>query len=316
MKLVVTANGLDKAGLEPVMELASRYFSTVIMNPWGRRGTQEEIKAIWEGADAIICGAESFDEQMISQAPASLKVLSHYGVGVDSIDIPCAKAHGIKVCNTPGANSISVAEMAMCLILSTARQIPSHDRFTRLGQWKRFASIEIFSKTLGLIGFGAIGQEVAKRAEAFGMKVLAYDPFFNESVGREHKVRSVGLDELLGQSDFISLHLPCTEKTQHIINADTIGKMKSTAILINTARGELVDEEALYNALKSRQLAGAGLDVYSKEPVKDSKLFELDNVVLTPHCSANTVQASLNMGLMAVENAYRALMNLDGAHVL
>ncbi len=316
MKLVITANGLQKTGLEPVMDLARKYFDEVVANPWGRRGSKEEIKTIWNDADVIVCGAETFDSEMIQAAPKSLKVLSHYGVGVDSIDIPVAKDRGIVVCNTPGANSTSVAEMTMCLILSTARQIPLHDRHTRLGEWKRYPSIELEGKTVGIIGFGGIGQAVAKRAKAFGMTVLAYDPCFNKDVGDKLCVIQVELEYLLKNSDFVSLHVPCVEQTYRMINKDTLSMMKNTAMLINTARGDLIDEDALYHALNNGQIAGAGLDVYSHEPAKGNKLFELENIVFTPHCSANTTEACLKMGLMAIENAHRVLAGLPCAHVL
>lgn len=316
MKLVITANGLQEKGLEPIRELAERYFDAIVANPWGRRGTKGQIKEIWDDADAIICGAESFDSEMIEAAPATLKVLSHYGVGVDSIDVPAAKRRGIVVCNTPGANSTSVAEMAMGLILSLAKQIPLHDEHTRLGEWKRFPSIELEGKTIGLVGFGAIGQAVAKRAHAFGMNIIAYDPYFHDEIAQTYCVQRVGLNRLLETSDIVSLHAPCIDETYRMINTESLALMKKSAFLINVARGDLVDEVALYDALKHGQIAGAGLDVYSREPARENKLFELDRVVCTPHCSANTTEACLKMGLMAVENAHRVLQNLPGAHVL
>lgn len=316
MKLVITANGFQKPEMKPVLDLAHIYFTEVIQNPWGRRGTQDEIRQIWDGADAIICGAESFDKRFIDDAPASLKVLSHYGVGVDSIDIAAAKTRGIKVCNTPGANADSVADMALCLILATARQVVNHDTHTRLGEWKRFPSFELKGKCLGIAGFGAIGQGVARRASGFGLQVLAYDPFFNEGAAKEIGATKASFDEIISGSDIISLHMPCNDETRHIINKKTLSKMKPSAILINTARGDLIDEEALYQALKNKVIAAAGLDVYAHEPIKDSPLFSLKNVTLMPHCSANTTEAVRNMGYMAVENAHRALNGLDNAHIL
>ena len=315
MKLIITANGLQEKGLEPIKGLAARYFNIVVANPWGRRGTKEEIKAVWDGADAIICGAESFDREMIEAAPASLKVLSHYGVGVDSIDIPAAKKRGIAVCNTPSANSTSVAEMAMGLMLSLAKQIPLHDEHTRLGEWKRFPSFELDGKTIGIVGFGAIGQALAKRAHAFGMNIIAYDPDFHDEIAQKFCVQRVELNSLLETSDIVSLHAPCIEDTYRMINKNSLALMKKSALLINVARGDLIDEDALYHALKNKLIAGAGLDVYSREPARENMLFELENIVFTPHCSANTTEACLKMGLMAVENAYRVLLNLPGAHV-
>ena len=316
MKLVITANGFQKPEMACVVQKAREYFDDVVLNPWGRRATQAEVRGIWGGADAIICGAEPFDKAFVSEAPASLKVLSHYGVGVDSIDIPACKERGILVCNTPGANSVSVAEMAMCLMLSCARQVVIHDAHTRCGEWKRFPTFELRGKCLGLVGFGAIGREVARRAGAFGMEIIAYDPFFNEAAGAELHVDSVALDELLRRADVVSLHLPSTPETRHLLDADSLALMKPTAVLINTARGELVDEAALLCALKENRLLAAGLDVYEHEPLRESPLFGLSNVTLMPHCSATTPEASQKMGVMAVENAYRALHGIAPAHIL
>lgn len=316
MKLVITANGFAKDGMKPVLALAGEYFDEVVVNPWGRRGTQEEIRGIWDGADAIICGAEVFDKPMIDSAPAALKVLSHYGVGVDSIDIPAAKARGIRVCNTPGANADSVADMALCLMLAAARQVVNHDAHTRRGEWKRFPSFELKGKRLGILGFGAIGRGVARRAGGFGMELLAYDPFPDEAAAQALGVRLAGFDEILASCDIVTLHMPCNAQTYHIIGRDALAKMKTSAVLINTARGDLVDEEALYDALRDGTLAAAGLDVYAHEPIRESPLFGLENVTLMPHCSANTEEASRSMGFMAVENAWRALNGSDGAHIL
>lgn len=302
--------------MQPVIELARKYFDEVVLNPWGRRGTQDEIRQIWDGADVIICGAEAFDRAFVMEAPASLKVLSHYGVGVDSIDIPACKERGITVCNTPGANADSVAEMALCLMMACARQVVNHDEHTRLGEWKRFPSMELKGKKLGLVGFGAIGRGVARRAAAFGMEIRAYDPYFNQAAGAELGVREASLEEVLSGSDIISLHLPCTKETYHIMNAEKLALLKPDAILINTARGDLIDEEALVAALKENRLRAAGLDVYAQEPIRESPLFGLRNVTLMPHCSANTPEAATSMGTMAVENAYRALNGLDNAHIL
>lgn len=316
MKLVITANGLQRPEMKPVIDLAKSYFDEVVENPWGRRGTQDEIRRIWNGADAIICGAEAFDKAFIEEAPKSLKVLSHYGVGVDSIDIPAVKARGIMVCNTPGANADSVADMALCLILATARQVVNHDTHTRLGEWKRYPSFELKGKRLGIAGFGAIGQGVARRAAGFDMEIWACDPCFSGANPEIPGVKKATLDEIITSCDIISLHMPSTQETRHIIDARALGRMKKSAVLINTARGDLIDEEALYAALTSGQIAAAGLDVYAHEPIKESPLFSLHNVTLMPHCSANTTEAARNMGFMAVENARRALSGMKNAHIL
>lgn len=311
MKLLITANGLQYPKLNSVVDFARARFDEVVLNPWGRRGSKAEIKMIWDGADAIVCGAEPFDCEMLDEMPKSVKVLSHYGVGLDSIDVDYARKKGIKVCNTPGVNSASVADMTMCLILASARQLLLHDKHTRAGEWKRFESMELEGKTIGLIGFGDIGQAVAKRAKAFGLHICAYDPFFNKKAAELYDVMEVELDYLLEHSDIISLHAPCTPETFCIINSNTLSHMKKSAILVNTARGALINEDDLYHALKKGQISYAGIDVYCKEPAtKDNKLFELENTVFSPHCSANTVEASIKMGKLAVENAYAILSGL------
>ena len=314
MKLVMTANGLQKPEMKPVIDLAKTYFDEVVLNPWGRRGTQDEIREIWDDADVIICGAEPFDQPFIKEAPATLKVISRYGVGIDNIDLVAAKDRGIRVCNTPGANADSVADMTLCLILAVARQVVNHDIHTRLGEWKRFSSFELKGKQLGIVGFGTIGRAVACRAAGFGMKLAAYDPYFNEEAASAYGVQNMALDGLLSTSDIISLHIPCNKDTFHFVNRETISKMKPGAALINTARGDLVDEEALAEALRDGKLSAAGLDVYAQEPIRESPLFELDNITLMPHCSANTPEAAMNMGMMAVENAHRALCGMEDAH--
>ncbi len=314
MKLVMTANGLQKPEMKPVRDLAGTYFEEVVVNPWGRRGTQEEIRQIWDGADVIICGAELFDRPFLEEAPRTLKVISRYGVGIDNIDLEAARERGIRVCNTPGANADSVADMTMCLMLACARQVVNHDIHTRLGEWKRYPSFELKGRQLGLVGFGTIGREVARRAAGFGMKLAAYDPYFDEEAARTYGVRRMALDVLLASSDIVSLHIPCNRETFRFINRETIGRMKTGAVLLNTARGDLVDEEALAEALRDGKLASAGLDVYVQEPIRESPLFALDNITLMPHCSANTPEAALNMGRMAVENAHRALCGMEGAH--
>jgi D-3-phosphoglycerate dehydrogenase len=233
----------------------------------------------------------------------NLKVIGRAGIGVDNVDIPAATARGIIVMNTPFGNSITTAEHAISLMLALARQIPEADTSTRAGKWEKnkFMGVEIFSKTLGVIGCGNIGSIVADRAIGLKMKVIAYDPFLSEERARDLGVEKVDLDELFKRADFITLHTPLTDMTRNIIDAAAIKKMKKGVRIINCARGGLVDEAALAEALKAGQLAGAAFDVFVEEPATASPLFSLPNVVCTPHLGAATSEAQENVALQVAE---------------
>jgi D-3-phosphoglycerate dehydrogenase len=233
----------------------------------------------------------------------NLKVIGRAGIGVDNVDIPAATARGIIVMNTPFGNSITTAEHAISLMLALARQIPEADTSTRAGKWEKnkFMGVEIFSKTLGVIGCGNIGSIVADRAIGLKMKVIAYDPFLSEERARDLGVEKVDLDELFKRADFITLHTPLTDMTRNIIDAAAIKKMKKGVRIINCARGGLVDEAALAEALKAGQVAGAAFDVFVEEPATASPLFSLPNVVCTPHLGAATSEAQENVALQVAE---------------
>ncbi len=235
--------------------------------------------------------------------PKSLKVIGRAGIGVDNVDIPAATARGIIVMNTPFGNSITTAEHAITLMLALARQIPEADASTRAGKWEKnkFLGVEIFGKTLGVIGCGNIGSIVADRAIGLKMKVIAYDPFLSAERALDLGVEKVELDELWRRADFITLHTPLTDKTRNIINAETLAPTKKGVRLINCARGELVDEAALREALKSGHVAGAALDVFREEPATQNPLFGLPNVVCTPHLGASTMEAQENVALQVAE---------------
>ncbi len=233
----------------------------------------------------------------------NLKVIGRAGIGVDNVDIPAATARGIIVMNTPFGNSITTAEHAISLMLALARQIPEADTSTRAGKWEKnkFMGVEIFSKTLGVIGCGNIGSIVADRAIGLKMKVIAYDPFLSEERARDLGVEKVDLDDLFKRADFITLHTPLTDKTKNIIDAAAIKKMKKGVRIINCARGGLVDEMALAEALKAGQVSGAAFDVFVEEPATASPLFSLPNVVCTPHLGASTSEAQENVALQVAE---------------
>ncbi len=250
--------------------------------------------------DAIIIRSATKVRKDMIDAAKNLKAIGRAGVGLDNVDVEYAKSKGIKVINTPGATSISVAELTIGLILAVMRKIAYADREMRKGSWpkKKCKGIEMYGKTLGIIGIGRIGREVAKRAKAFGMRIVYYDVYRpDENTEKELGLEYRDLDTLISEADVITLHVPLVPETKHLINAERISKMKDGAIIINAARGGIVDEDALYDALKSGKLYGAALDVYENEPLKESKLFELDNVVLTPHIGAQAKEGQTRAGL-------------------
>lgn len=301
MKILVTATSFTPdrptAALTRLLEFADE----LVYNPYGRPLEDSELIPLLKGCTGYIAGLDFVTDKVIG-ACDGLKVISRYGAGVDRVDLKAAKSKGITVCNTPGANSQAVADLAMGLILSLARKLPMLDRKTKDGQWTRSTGIELYGKTIGILGLGAIGKAVAKRAQGFSMNVLAYDPFINLQYAEQNNIAAVTFDELIGSSDIISLHLPLTPETRHIINGEVILAMKEGALLVNTARGGLIDEDAVCGFLQSGRLGGLGLDAYEAEPPRKSPLFELDNVVLTPHTGSHTREAVENMAEMAVQN--------------
>src|ERR1700690_1673372 len=264
---------------------------------------KEKLAAIIGGYDGLaIRSATKVSAKMLEQAK-NLKVIGRAGIGVDNVDIPAATARGIIVMNTPFGNSITTAEHAITLMLSLARQIPEADASTRAGKWEKnkFLGVEIFGKTLGVIGCGNVGSIVADRAIGLKMKVIAYDPYLSAERAVNLGVEKGELDELWRRADFITLHTPLTNKTRDIINAETLKLTKKGMRLINCARGELVDETALCEALKSGHVAGAAVDVFREEPATHSCLFGLPNVVCTPHLGASTMEAQENVALQVAE---------------
>jgi D-3-phosphoglycerate dehydrogenase len=264
---------------------------------------KDKLAAAIGGFDGLaIRSATKVTAKLLEQANG-LKVIGRAGIGVDNVDIPAATARGIIVMNTPFGNSITTAEHAITLMLSLARQIPEADVSTRAGKWEKnkFLGVEIFGKTLGVIGCGNIGSIVADRAIGLKMKVIAYDPFLSAERAVNLGVEKVELDELFRRADFITLHTPLTEKTRNIINASSLAAAKKGVRLINCARGDLVDEAALVEALKSGHVAGAALDVFREEPATSNPLFALPNVVCTPHLGASTTEAQENVALQVAE---------------
>ena len=260
---------------------------------------KEKLAGELTNADAIIVRSATFvDAAMMEKAP-KLRVIGRAGVGVDNVDLDAATKRGIVVMNTPGGNAVAVAEHTFGLMLSMARFLTRADSTMKAGKWekKTLQGTELRGKTLGVVGLGRVGVEVSRRAQAFGMKVVAHDPYVAPSLAQQLNVSMVPLDELYAQSDYITLHVGLTPQTQGMINADALGKMKKGVRLVNCARGELLNETAVVEALQSGQLGGAALDVYSHEPLKDSPLMTLPNVILTPHIAGSTNEAQEAVGV-------------------
>ncbi|MEY9771933.1 D-3-phosphoglycerate dehydrogenase [Sinorhizobium fredii] len=264
---------------------------------------KEKLAEIIGNYDGLaIRSATKVTEKLIAEA-TNLKVVGRAGIGVDNVDIPAASRRGIIVMNTPFGNSITTAEHAIALMFAVARQLPAADNSTQAGKWEKskFMGVEITGKVLGVIGAGNIGSIVCARAIGLKMHVLAYDPFLSKERAEEMGVVKVELDELLAQADFITLHVPLTDKTRNILSAEAIAKTKPGVRIVNCARGGLVDEKALADALKSGHVAGAGFDVFEVEPATESPLFGLPNVVCTPHLGASTTEAQENVALQVAE---------------
>lgn len=304
-KVLVTPRTFGKVDPEPV-RLLEEAGCDLVRNPLDRPLTEEELLNLVTDVDGIIVGLDPVTANVIEQA-SKLKVISKYGVGINNIDLETAAKRGITVTYTPGANSAAVAELALGLMLNVARQIATSDRKLRSGEWGRYSGVELGGKTVGIVGTGRIGRELAARVKGF-MRIICFDLYPDQAWARETGAEYLSLPEVLAQADFISLHLPLTPETHHLIGQKELALMKPDAIIINTARGGVIDEEALYQALVNKTIAGAGLDVFETEPLpEDSPLRRLDNVVLTSHIGAHTREAQNKMGCIAAQNLIRVL---------
>ena len=259
----------------------------------------DQLSADLADADALVVRSATKVTAPIINAAPKLRVIARAGTGVDNVDVQAASARGIVVMNAPGANSISVAELAMGLILSMARHLPAADAAMKQGKWekKKFLGEEIRDKTLGLAGLGRIGQEVARRAASFGMRIIAHDPFISEQVAHDLGAELVSLDDVFARADYVSLHMPSNDKTRQIVNAERLARSKKGIRIINTARGDLIDEKALADAIEAGQVGGAALDVFDKEPTVDQRLQMLPQVVATPHIAASTREGQELVGV-------------------
>ena len=280
--------------------------------------SKEELIAAIPEYDALIIRSDTKPDADIIAAGKKLKVIGRAGIGVDNVDIEAASQNGVLVMNTPHANSVATAEQTLALMLAVSRNtVPAHNSLAA-GEWERsrFVGSELDGKTLGVIGFGYIGRLVARRAQAFGLNIIAYDPYVPQATAEEMGAQLLSLPELLAHSDIITLHSVVTPETTNLINDDTISQMKDGVVIINVARGKLIDEQALANALQSGKVAAAALDVYQKEPPVDSPLIGLPNVLHTPHLGASSKEAQRRVSEEMVEQIVDALRGSDYRNVL
>ena len=301
MKILVTPTSFGIPENREAREKLEAFADQVVYNPYTHPLSEEELIPLLEDVDGYIAGVDYVTAKALTGANR-LKVISRYGIGVDRVDLKAAREKQIDVTNTPGANSISVCELAFGMMLCAARNLAELHSRVSAGEWPKSRGIELCGKTLGIIGMGAIGKHLATRALAFGMTVQAYDMYFDQAFADAHGIRRAELPELLATSDFISIRVPYTPETRHLIGRESIRTMRKGAVIINTARGGIVDEEAAAEALRAGQLGGIGLDAFEEEPLKDSPLKGLPNVILTPHTGANTADAVAAMSRMSVEN--------------
>lgn len=271
--------------------------------------SEAEICEIIFDYHAVVVRSQTKITKKILEAGRQLKVVGRAGVGIDNIDVEAATLRGIVVVNTPDGNTISAAEHTLAMMLALARHIPQADQSLRRGEWQRskFIGVELRNKTLGIIGYGKIGSEVGRRSKVFGMEILVYDPYINHEVAERAGVKPVSLDVLLSESDFITVHMPLTSETKHLICAQQFKKMKDGVRILNVARGGIIDETALYQAIVAQKVAGAALDVYEKEPQTKSPLFDLPEVIVTPHLGASTEEAQVNVAIDVAREILRVL---------
>ena len=315
MKILITPTSFRKPQNRQAHEIIEAFADEVVYNEFGRPMEAQEVAELLEGVDGYIAGLDYITADALAKTDG-LKVISRYGAGVDRVDLEAAKRKGITVTNTPGTNAVAVCELAFALMLSLARSVPRLNDAVKNGQWPRNNGVELLGKTLGIIGFGAIGKNLATRARAFGMNVMANDPYFDDAFAEQNGVKKAALDDVIAGADFLSLHVPLNEHTKYMIGQEQIAQMKDDACVINTARGGLIDEAAAAKALQDGKLGGIGLDAYEVEPMTDSPLIGLENVVMTPHTGAHTNEAIGAMGLMAVENLIDVLEGTECKYII
>ena len=299
MKTLVSTSTFCEFDGAPLEKLKANGFD-VVVNPYRRRLQPQESIDLMRDVQGLIAGTESLSREVLKRA-SGLKVISRVGVGLDNIDLTAAKELGIEVVSTPAAPTEAVAELALGLMIALARHVVEADRSIRQGTWKPLMGILLAGKTLGIAGLGRIGKRLAQLAQPFGMRLLAYEPFPDSAFVSQYQIRLVSLSELFSNADIISLHVPLTPETRGLISRESLRLMKPTALLINTCRGEVVDEAALLEAVESNQLGGAALDVYTDEPYR-GPLTGNNKIILTAHMGSYAKEARIQMEREAVDN--------------
>ena len=310
-KILIT-DRLGQEGLDRLQEIGDVSYEMMT------HMSKEELLAEVPNYDGLIVRSGTKVDADVLAAGEKLRVVGRAGIGVDNIDVPAATQHGVLVMNTPRANSVATAEMTMALMLAVCRNVVASHKSLESGEWRRspFTGRELMGKTLGVIGLGYIGRLVTRRAQAFAMKVIAHDPHIPEVVGTEMNVTLLPLEEMLGRADIVTLHATVTPGSRHIINAQTIAHMKDGAIVVNVARGALVDGKALAEALRNGKLAGAAVDVYEQEPPDGNPLIGLPHGVHTPHLGASSKEAQTRVAVEIVEQMVDALRGTEYRNVL
>ena len=306
-KIVITPRGFANQGKDQIEHLRSLGYE-VIFNDTGKSYGREEFLRLCQNADGVIAGVERIDKDFFESCP-KVRAVVKFGVGMDNFDLNYMKENGIYAGRCPGSNSRSVAETAVTFMLASSRGLVNNVNETRQGSWNKNSIIEFRDKTVGIVGFGAIGREVARMCNGLGMKVLACDVFpISAETAEEYNIRIAKLDDLLAKSDFVTVHVPLNEETAGLISLGEMKLMKKTAVLINTARGGIVNEDDLYFALRNGMISSAWFDVFSSEPPKaGEKLLTLDNFFLTPHIAARSAEAERNTVLMATAEILKGL---------
>ncbi len=294
----------DKLGAIPVRLRAAAF--DLRFGTGGRSTSVGDVIASLEGCAAVIAGQEPYTAEVFDACP-ELRLIVRYGVGFDAVDVAGATERSILVATIPGTNHWGVADHAFGLILDLAHRISAHDRAMRRGEWKVRRGVDVWGATLGIVGLGRIGRDVALRGLGFKMRVISYEPYPVMEFVEEHGIELTSMDTVFLESDFVTLHLPSMPETEKVVDASKLAMMKPTAFLINTARGNLVDEDALYAAVGSEQIAGAGIDAWTTEPMVDPRWADLDNVVLTPHSGPSTHGVWTASGAMAVDIVLQVL---------
>lgn len=303
---------LNKKAADYAAALGMKY-TWAMQTPFDRDNVLKALK----DSDAGIIDVEPFNEEIFREMGERCKLLVRFGVGYDKVDLAAATKHHIAVARTTGANTPGVAEMALTLILACQRKLKRNQKCIETGKWEKNVARATIGSTIGIVGFGAIGQALADLLKGFGCRIIAYDPFPNTELMRQKGIELVVLDELFKTSDAISIHVPYAESTHHLVGARLLSLMKPTAVIVNTSRGNIIDEEALYDALANDRIGGAALDVFSKEPLPtDSRLIKLDNIILTPHVSSQTVESLWNIYRMAIDIAAEFFADIDSPHIL